>query len=457
MSKQQRLVLLVSILASFVAFLDGSIVNVALPAISRELGGGLVTQQWVVDAYLITLGALMLVAGSFSDLFGHKKILIIGLIGFGITSLLCAVAPTDTFLIASRVLQGVAGALLVPSSLAFIIANFSGPAEAKAIGTWTAWTGIAYVVGSLVGGLLVDLSSWRLIFAINILPIVVTVWLIGKLRKEKHTSKDTKVDVRGAVYGILALGLPVFALIEHTRYGWTHPLIYSTLGLGIASFIIFLNHEKHTAHPMLNLELFRVRNFSWGNVATFAVYGGLGVATFLITVFIQQVGNYSAIESGLALLPVTIIMFILSPKFGALAGQYGPRLFMTFGPIVAALGFIWMLRVDQYVSYWDQILPGVLIFGLGLSMTVAPLTAAILGSINKKEAGIGSAVNNAVARIAGLVAIAGLGLVIGPTLDLTGFHRGLIATSLLLLIGGVISWIGIRNHQIKALEQTVPL
>ena len=450
MGKQQRLVLLVSILASFVAFLDGSIVNVALPAISRELGGGLVTQQWVVDAYLITLGALILVAGSLSDLFGHKKILAIGLVGFGLTSILCAVSPTDTFLIVSRILQGVAGALLIPSSLALIIAHFSGNAQSKAIGTWTAWTSVAYVVGALLGGLLIDTSSWRLIFAINILPIGITLWLMKLLRSDIPKKSTTKVDVKGAIYGVIALGFPVFALIEQARYGWTHPLIYSTLIVGILAFIIFIRHEQKTPSPMLPLGLFSVRNFSWGNIATFAVYGGLSVATFLITVFIQQFGHYSAIQAGLALLPVTIIMFVLSSRFGALSGKYGPRAFMTFGPIVGALGFLWMLQVDQSVSYWWQVFPGVLIFGIGLSMTVAPLTSAILGSIDKREAGIGSSVNNAVSRIAGLVAIACLGIVIGPALDLSGFHRGLIATAALLIAGGIISWIGIRNHELKA-------
>jgi MFS family permease len=201
---------------------------------------------------------------------------------------------------------------------------------------------------------------------------------------------------------------------------------------------------------MLTLDLFAVRNFSWGNIATFAVYGGLSIATFLITVFVQQFGHYSAIQAGLALLPVTIIMFVLSSRFGALSGAYGPRLFMTLGPIIGALGFLWMLQVDETVNYWWQIFPGVLIFGLGLSVTVAPLTSAILGSIDKHQAGIGSSVNNAVSRIAGLIAIAFLGIVTGPNLDLEGFHRGLIATAFLLIAGGVISWIGIRNHELKA-------
>lgn len=455
MSKQQRLVIFVSILASFVAFLDGSIVNVALPAISKELGGGLVTQQWVVDAYLITLGALILIAGSLSDIFGHKKILAIGLVGFGITSIFCAISPTDSFLIISRILQGVAGALLIPSSLALIIAHFSGNAESKAIGTWTAWTSVAYVVGALLGGLLIDTSSWRLIFAINILPIGITLWLMSRLKSDIPKKSTTNVDVKGAIYGIIALGFPVFALIEQARYGWAHPLIYSTLIIGILAFIIFIRHEQRISHPMLDLRLFSVRNFSWGNVATFAVYGGLSIATFLITVFIQQFGHYSAIQAGLALLPVTIIMFVLSSRFGALSGKYGPRLFMTFGPIVGALGFLWMLQVDQSVSYWWQVFPGVLIFGVGLSMTVAPLTSAILGSISKHQAGIGSSVNNAVSRVAGLVAIACLGLITGPQIDLDGFHRGLIATACLLISGGVISWIGIRNQQVKNVDPNI--
>jgi EmrB/QacA subfamily drug resistance transporter len=449
MNKQQRLVLLVSISASFVAFLDGSVVTVALPAISNELGGGLLTQQWVVDAYLITLGALMLVAGSFSDIFGRKKILYAGLLGFGVTSLLCAIAPTDTFLIVSRGLQGVAGALLVPSSLALIISSFSGPAQSKAIGTWTAWTGIAFVIGPLLGGLLVDVSSWRLVFAINVLPIIFTVWVMLQLKAEKHTPIHTKVDVTGALLGIVALGAPVFALIEQARYGWSSPLIYLPFVIGLITFFIFIWHERRTAHPMLPLHLFNIRNFSWGNIATIAIYGGLSVATFLIAVFVQQVGRYSAVEAGLALLPVTIIMFFLSSRAGALAGTYGPRLFMTVGPIVAGLGFLWMLQVDNSVNYWLHILPGILIFGIGLAITVAPLTSAILGSIDKREAGIGSAINNAVARVAGLVAIAALGIVIGPTLDTEGFHRGMIATAALLLAGGIISWIGIRNSQIK--------
>lgn len=445
MSKQQRLVLLVSIMASFVAFLDGSVVNVALPAIARDVGGGLTTQQWVYDAYLITLGALMLIAGSLSDLFGRKLILAAGLIGFAATSVLCAIAPTDLFLIVSRALQGVAGALLVPSSLALIISAFKSQAQGKAIGTWTAWTGIAFVAGPVIGGLLIDAASWRLIFAINILPIAVTLWLMRGLVEPERPTR-VKVDALGAILGAVGLGGIVYALIEQGNYGWSNAQVYAPLIVGLVTFTLFLLHEKRTAHPMLPLNIFSVRNFSVGNIATVAIYGGLAVATFLIAIFVQQVGGYSALQAGMALLPVTIIMFFLSPRMGALAGKFGPRLFMAVGPIIAALGFLYMLTVNESVTYWTQILPGILIFGVGLATTVAPLTAAILGSIDSRHAGIGSATNNAISRIASLLAVAALGLVIGPTLDLEGFHKGLIAVSVLLVAGGLISAMGITNN-----------
>lgn len=444
MTRKQRTVLLISILASFVAFLDGSVINVALPAMAAELGGGLILQQWVVDAYLITLGALMLIAGSLSDLFGRKRILVTGLIGFGITSLLCAVAPTGEFLVISRALQGCTGALLVPSSLALIISSFSGPAQGKAIGSWTAWTGMAFLVGPLLGGLLVDSGSWRFIFAINVLPIIVTMWLLMRIKEPAAKQKRAKVDSVGALLAAIGLGGPVFALIEQGRYGWSSPLILLPLAAGVAALAIFIWYERRTPAPMLPLSLFSVRNFSVGNIATTAIYAGLSIATFLIAVFVQQVGGYSAIEAGLALIPVTLIMFFLSGRFGALAGTYGPRLFMAAGPMIAAAGFAIMVFVDSSVNYW-ALLPGILLLGLGLSITVAPLTSAILGAVSSNQAGIASAVNNAIARIAGLLAIALLGLVTGPEITLEGFQRGAVLTAALLVVGGVISAAGIKN------------
>lgn len=448
MNKQQ-LILVVSILAAFVAFLDGSVVNVALPAIVRELGGGLSTQQWVVDGYLLTLGALILLAGSLSDLFGRRRILWWGLVGFGVASLLCAVAPSAEVLIAARALQGMAGALLVPSSLALIIAGFSGPAQGKAIGTWTAWTGISFIVGPLVGGALVDAASWRWVFAINVVPIAVTLWLMSRLELEEPQHERPRVDVVGAVLCTLGLAASVYALIEQPHYGWSEPMIWGGLLAGLGLLVGFVWYERRAKAPMLPLELFKVRNFSVGNLATTSIYAGLAVSTFLIVIFLQQVAGYSALWAGMALLPVTLIMFVWSGKFGALAGRLGPRWFMAGGPILGGIGFLMLLGMSATPNYWTQVLPGVLVFGLGLTATVAPLTSAVLGDIPSRNAGIGSAVNNAIARIAGLLAVAAVGVIIGSQVTMEGFQRGIWMMAVLLIVGGVISAIGIVNHKHK--------
>ncbi len=491
MTKQQRLVLVVSILASFVAFLDSAIVNVALPAIQRELGGGLSAQQWIVDAYLLTLGSLILVAGSLSDLLGRKRILNIGLWGFGIASLLCAVAPSSELLIVARGLQGMAGALLVPSSLALIIATFSGPAQGKAIGSWTAWTGISFILGPLVGGILVDQTSWRWIFAINVLPIAITLYLLNKVKAADKDRGTTAVDIKGAVLCALGLGGTVYALIEQPHYGWDSARIFVPLVAGVLLFVLFLLYEQRTKKPMLPLSLFRNHNFSVGNVATLLVYAGLTASFFLLVLFLQQVAGYSALAAGLAGVPVTLILFLLSPKMGALAGKHGPRLFMGFGPVIAGASFLLMANLGTHVNYWTQVFPAIVLFGVGLAITVAPLTAAILGDVKPAQAGIASAVNNAVARVAGLIAVAAVGAVVatqfGNTLDtqkligpppsiiaqakqaplqttppkpyqhdlvirkaladasISAFHTGILTISGLMILGGAVSLVGIRN------------
>ncbi|HWZ65783.1 MAG TPA: MFS transporter [Patescibacteria group bacterium] len=447
MTKQQRLVLIISILASSIVFLDSSVINVALPAIGREFGGGLLVQQWVVDIYLITMGALMLIAGSLADIFGRKKIMLISLIGFAIASILCAVSVDGAFLILARGLQGVAGALLVPCSLALIMSSFKGGAAGKAIGAWTAWTGIAFVVGPMLGGFLVDVGSWRLIFAINLLPIVTTLWLLRMLESHRESTKNTKVDVLGATLSTLGLGGVVYSLIEKANYGWNSPIILVPLIIGLTSLIFFTFHELKAEQPMLPMKLFKVRNFAVGNVATAAIYAGLSIAVFLISIFLQQIVGYKALTTGVALLPVTILMFLLSSRFGVLAGKYGSRIFMTAGPLVAALGFLYMLMIGDKPYYLTQILPGVLLFGLGLSITIAPLTTTILGAIDQKQSGIASAVNNAIARIAGLIGVAALGLVTGPQLSLDGFHKGLIMVASLLILGAGVSGIGIQKFK----------
>jgi EmrB/QacA subfamily drug resistance transporter len=453
MSAQQKLVLLVAILGSFVAFLDGSVVIVALPQISEQLGGGLVVQQWVNDAYLITLGSLILAAGSLSDIFGRKKILVFGLIGFLVTSLLCAIAPNPEWLIISRGLQGIAGALLVPSSLALIISSFKGREQSKAIGTWTGWTGVAFIVGPLIGGLLVDVFSWRLVFAINVIPIIVALFFASKLIVSERKIEHVKFDIIGATLGAVGLGGLVFALIEQGNLGWANPLIWVSFVVGIILLIGFVLHERRTPQPMLPLGLFREQNFSVGNISTFLIYAALSLQGFLLVIFLQQLAGFSATYAGLASLPVTILMLLLSSRFGALSGKYGPRLFMASGPIIAGLGTLYMSTVTLPTNYWIEILPGILLFGLGLSITVAPLTSAILSSITSSQAGVGSAVNNAVSRIAGLLAIAVIGIFIGTTITLSGFQTGLIICSILLIVGGIISAFGISNASTHAINE----
>ena len=445
MTRQQRLALSIAVLAAFVAFLDGSVTNVALPAISADLGGGLSTQQWVVDAYLITLGALILVAGSVSDVYGRLVVLRTGLWGFGIASALCALAPSVEFLIGTRALQGVAGALLVPSALALIMSVFRGAAQAKAIGTWTAFTSAAFVAGPLVGGALVDLLSWRFVFAINLIPIALTLILIARVEHRDVREPGVAVDYLGAVLAVVGVGAPVFALIEQANLGWSSPAIWAPMAIGVLAFCGFLWRQAVARQPMMPLALFRVRNFAVGNLATLLIYAGLSASGFLIVVFLQQGAEYTATAAGIAALPVTLILIALSSYFGGLAGRFGPRWFMAVGPILAGIGHLMMLSIELPVNYWQQVLPGIVVFGLGMSITVAPLTAAILGSISARQSGIGSAINNAISRVAGLAAIAFIGIVVGGALDVEGLHRGLLVVAVLLIAGGAVSALGIRN------------
>jgi EmrB/QacA subfamily drug resistance transporter len=497
-SRQERLTLVATILGSTVVFLDSTVINVALPAIADGLDAGLAGQQWVVEVYMLTLVSLLLVGGSLGDQFGRRRIFVTGLVGFGATSALCALAPTVELLVAFRALQGIAGALLVPGSLAIVAATFDGEARGKAVGTWTAWIGIATVFGPAGGGALIGLISWRAIFWINPPLIAATVWLCLRAVEESRDPNAYRgVDWTGIVLSAAGLGGPVFALIEQPSRGWGDPLVLATFLGGLACLALFVLWEMRARHPMLDLGLFRIRNFAVANGTTLAAYGGLIGGLFFVGLYLQQVVGYTPLEAGLATTPISVLLFALSPRFGRLASGTGPRLPMTVGPIVGGLGLLLMLRIGAGADYLADVLPAVLVFGLGLSATVAPLTATVLDSVPEHRVGIASGVNNGVSRVAGLLAIAILGAVIsahfGADLDsglderplsqraettiadakakplavpatgklpaaeasrvraasvaasTSSFHLGVTIAGLLMILGGIASGIGIEN------------
>ncbi len=455
MTRTQRITLCAAILGSAVATVDGTIVNVALPSIERDLGGGLPSQQWVSNAYLLALGSLILIGGSLGDIYGQRRIFAIGVTAFGVLSLACAAAPTIQVLIVARAFQGAAGALLTPSSLAIIVAAFSEHERGAAIGSWTAWGGIASIIGPLAGGMIVDQTSWRWIFAINVPIVAATLALIfAGVPKAPHVT-GRRVDFVGAGLCVLGLGGVVFAFIEQPRYGWSSPVIWIPLVGGVVAFASFLLWESRTSQPMLKLDLFRRRNFSVANAETLTMYGGLAILFFFLVIFLQQVAGYTALQAGLATVPVTLIMFALSRRFGALADRYGARFFMGAGPLIASVGILLFLRTGMHTSYLGDLLPALLVFSIGLSMTVAPLTATVLADADQTDAGIASAINNAIARVAGLVGISAIGVVVAGTLpgdtfardpgSVRAFHEAVVICAVLVAAGGVAGAVGIVN------------
>jgi EmrB/QacA subfamily drug resistance transporter len=485
----KRTVLIASIVGSGIVFLDQTIVNVALPAIRASLHGNLADQQWVVEAYLLTLSSLLLLGGSLGDVLGRRRVFTAGLLGFGACSVACALAPTAPFLIGARGLQGIAGAMLVPSTLALIVDHFEPGERAAAIGTWTAWSGVATVIGPLGGGALVQAASWRWIFLINVVPVLATVALLRRLEPDQRAAQP--IDWIGGILCVLGLGGLVFGLIEQPRYGFGDPRVAVPIITGLILLAAFVAWERRAPAPMLPLHLFAVRNFAVGNLTTLAMYGGLGVATFFIVVFVQQVGGYTPIAAGLSLLPITLLLFTLSRRFGALADRYGPRLFMSAGPILAGAGMLLFARAGARPSYVTVILPGVLVFGVGLAATVAPLTATVLGSVQAGHSGLASGANNAVARVAGLLAIAAVGAAVsaafaarlehdaaraptthalveaastrplvtsGPAAlhpalvaaSVHAFHVGMFLAAALVVLGGLISLVGIENPRFRS-------
>ena len=459
-----RWVIAAAVLGSGVAFIDGTVVNAALPAISRDLHAGLSDLQWVVTAYLLTLGALLVIGGSLGDLFGRRRVFIIGLIAFGATSVLSGAAPSIETLIAARALQGVAAALLVPGSLAIISASFRPEDRGAAIGAWSGLAGVTTAIGPFLGGFLIDSVSWRLVFLINPPIVAVTVLLAYRHIPETRDEEASRhVDVLGGT--VLAVGLAgvVDALIEGPAHGWTAPTLVLGVG-GLAALVAFVVIELRSAAPMVPLSVFRSRQFSGANAVTFVVYGALGAVTFLLVVYLQTNLGYSALEAGASLLPLTVFTLAFSSRMGAFAQRIGPRLPMTVGPIVVGAGVLLLGRAHAGTTYWTTIFPAAIVLGIGLTITVAPLTAAVLGAVEDRHAGVGSAINNAVARIASLLAVAVLPAAAGLAtasggLDLAhGFARGMDIAGGLAVLGGVLAWFTIRTAvPVRSVPTTTPV
>jgi EmrB/QacA subfamily drug resistance transporter len=441
-NRKQFLVLIALILGSGIVLLDGSVVNLALPSIARHLHANFAGMQWVVDAYMLSLSALILLGGSLGDIFGRKRVYIIGLIGFGAASLLCGAAPNIQLLVVARIIQGMAGALLVPGALAIINTNIPLEKRPVAIGRWAAWSGIATAIGPLVGGYLIDVASWRWIFYLN-LPFVVICSIIAiAYIRESRDQEPRHVDVIGAGLAALALACTTYALIEGPPKQWAPPYIVS-LVFGLISFVLFIVAESKFKDPMLSLHLFKSSNFTGANISTFAMYGALGGFFFALVIYLQTTLGYSSLKAGLSLLPVTALMMLLSGRMGGYASKYGPRAFMTVGPLLMGVGIATLIPLHHGQSYLLNIFPGILLFGLGLSITVAPLTNAVMSSVKPHDSGIASGINNAVARVASLIVIALLG-VLGAS---HAYKFSAIFCTVLVLSAGIISFALIRNNQ----------
>jgi len=440
-----------TVLGSGMAFLDATVVNVALPAIAKDFDADLATLQWTVNAYTLTLAGLLILGGALGDRLGRRRVFVAGAIWFAAASVLCAAAPTSETLIAARALQGVGGALLTPGSLAILEASFQEDDRGGAIGAWSGLGGIAGAVGPFVGGYLVQAWSWRLIFLINV-PLAAAVVVVSLRHVPESMDTEARkqpLDVAGGVLGALGLAGLTFALTEGPARGWTEPLVLVPMIAGILLLAAFIAVERSRSNPLMPLSLFRIRQFSAANVVTVAVYAALGATIFLLPIQLQVVLGYSPVEAGAALVPLTIVLLLLSSRAGRLAQRIGPRLPMTVGPLVAAAGVALLSRVGAGSSYAADVLPAVLVWALGMSLTVAPLTAAALGAAGPRHSGVAAAINNDAARVAGLLAVAVVpalaGLSTAGTIDPSafsdGFHTALLIAAGLLAAGGVLAFL----------------
>jgi EmrB/QacA subfamily drug resistance transporter len=436
------------------ASIDATVVGIALPAIGHDFGASLATLQWVVTGYTLTLAGLLLFSGALGDRYGRKKIFLTGVTWFAVASVLCGVAPNAPVLVAARAVQGIGAALLTPGSLAILEASFRPEDRGKAIGAWSGLGGVGTAIGPFLGGWLIAVVSWRLIFYIN-LPLAVLVLVVGwRHVPESHDPDVTgKLDVSGGAlvtFGLIGL---TYGLIEGPAAGWDRPAPLAALIAGLLLLAGFIVRERRAAAPLLSLSLFASTQFSAANVVTFVVYGALGGALFLLPIQLEQVSGYTALQAGVSLLPVTLIMLVLSARSGALAGRIGPRLQMSLGPVVIGAGLLLFARIGYSGSYLTEVLPAVIVFGLGLAINVAPLTSTVLAAVSAKHAGMASAINNDVARAAALVAVAILPAAAGLTGSAylhaaqfsAGFRNATFISAGLCVLAGALAAVTIRN------------
>ena len=443
-----------TVLGSGMSQLDATVVNVALPTIGREMHAGVGSLQLVVTAYSVTLAALILLAGTLGDRLGRRRVFVTGVLWFAAASLLCALAPTTGVLVGARTLQGIGGALLTPGSLAIIEATFAREDRGKAIGAWSALGGVAAAIGPLVGGYLAQAVSWRAIFVLNLPLACVVTWLALRYVRESRDEMATgRLDYTGAILATGGLAGATCAIVEGPSRGFGSVVVAAGAVVGMVGLVGFVLVERRTAHPMLALDIFASRQFTAANLVTFVVYGALGGVFFLLVVVLQTSLHYSPVAAGAASLPVTALMLLLSSRSGALAQRIGPRLPLTVGPLLIAAGMLLMTRIDPGAGYVDTVLPAVVVFGLGLATTVAPVTATTLAAADERHAGVASGLNNAVARTAGLLAVALLPPIAGlsgnafqqPDALASGFHIAMLATAGLAVAGGLLAYFTISN------------
>ena len=450
-----RWVLVATVLGSAMASIDATAVSIALPSIGREFHTDLATLQWVVTGYSLTLASLLLVGGALGDRYGRRRVFTVGVVWFALASALCGLAPGPALLVTARALQGVGAALLTPGSLAILEASFRPDDRGKAIGAWSGLSGVATAIGPFLGGWLVQAVSWRLIFAIN-LPLAALV--VALTRRHVPESRDpdaagSRIDVGGALLITAGLAALTYGLIDGPTAGWTSATVQASLIGAVLLLGGFILRERRAAAPILPLKLFASAQFSAANIVTFVLYGALGGVLFLLPIQLQQVSSYSALQAGISLLPVTLLMLALSARSGALAARIGPRLQMSLGPVLVGAGLALLTRVGHNGDYLTEVLPAVAVFGLGLAATVAPLTTTALGAAPATYAGMASAVNNDVARAAGLVAVAVLPAAAGitgsaylhPEQFSSGFHTACLISAALCVLGGLLAALTIRN------------